>query len=98
MQFLILGYDGKDPDALNRRLAVRDAHLTLAEKKHQSGNLLYAVALLDEQGKMCGSMLVVEYPSRQALDQYLQIEPYITGKVWEKVEIIPCKIGPTFTK
>ena len=96
MQFLILGYDGNDPDALNRRLAVRDAHLALADKKQKSGNLLYAVAMLNEQGIMCGSMLVTEYPSRDELDKYLQKEPYITGKVWEKVEIILCKVGPTF--
>jgi uncharacterized protein YciI len=98
MQFLILGYDGKDKEALNRRLAVREAHLALADKKYESGNLLYAVAMLDEQGTMCGSMLVTEYPTRQELDQWLKIEPYITGKVWEKVEIFPCKVGPTFAK
>ena len=96
MQFLILGYDGKDPDALNRRLAVREAHLALADQKHKSGNLLYAVAMLDNDGKMCGSMLITEYPTRKELDQWIEIEPYITGKVWEKVEVIPCKVGPTF--
>ena len=32
MQFLILGYDGKDENALNRRMAVREAHLELAHK------------------------------------------------------------------
>jgi len=96
MQFLILGYDGKDKGALNRRLAVRDAHLALADKKHKSGNLLYAVAMLDEQGTMCGSMLVTEYSTRMELNKWLEIEPYVTGKVWERVEVIPCKVGPTF--
>ena len=96
MQFLILGYDGIDPQAIDRRLAVRDAHIALGDKLRDSGNLLYGVAMLTDEGKMCGSVLVAEFESRIALDQWLAIEPYITGKVWERVEVVPCKVGPSF--
>ena len=36
---------------------------------------------------MKGSVLVMDFPSREALDRYLSTEPYIQEKVWEKVEV-----------
>jgi len=63
------------------------------EKKH-----LYAAALLDDDGNMIGSLLVVDFPTREELDDYLTIEPYVIGKVWEKIEIKPCKVGSMFLK
>ena len=33
---------------------------------------------------------------REALDAYLSVEPYVIGKVWETIEIKPCKVGPMF--
>lgn len=96
MQFLILGYDGKDEEAINRRMAVREAHITLAHDNQNQGKLLFAVAMLDDDGKMAGSMLVTDFESREELDKYLEIEPYVTGKVWEKIKVIPCAVGPTF--
>lgn len=96
MQFVVLGFDGKDPEALNRRLAVREAHITLGDKLRDSGNLLHGVAMLTDEGKMCGSVLVAEFESRQKLDEWLAIEPYVTGKVWDRIEVIPAKVGPSF--
>ena len=96
MQFLILGYDGQDEKALDRRLAVRDAHIAFGDKLRDAGNLLYGTAILSDEGKMCGSMLVAEFNSRDELEAWLENEPYVTGKVWERVEISPCKVGPSF--
>lgn len=98
MQFLVLGYDGKDSEALQRRLAVRDAHVALGDELRDSGNLLYGVAMLDDSDQMCGSMLIAEFENRQELDRWLEEEPYVTGKVWERIEVIPCKVGPSFEK
>ena len=55
-------------------------------------------ALLDEKGKMIGSVIILGYPSRKELDDCLRIEPYVVNRVWEKIEIKPCKVGPTFLK
>jgi uncharacterized protein len=96
MQFMILAHDHRDESALARRMAARDAHLALARRHIDSGNLLYAVALLNEQGEMCGSMLVAAYDSRAHLDEWLAMEPYVTADVWQTVEVIPCRVGPTF--
>ena len=96
MQFLVLGYDGKDELALSRRLAAREAHITLGNELRDSGNMLFGVAMLDEGGKMYGSMLVVDFQSRETLDGWLKLEPYVTGGVWKKVTVSPCKVGPSF--
>lgn len=96
MQFIVIARDY--PDGLERRLAVRQDHIKLGDKLKVEGKQLYGVALLDNDGKMQGSVLIVEYPTRKELDEWLAIEPYVVGKVWEKIEIIHCKVGPSFIK
>jgi len=98
MQFLVTGYDYKDEKALERRLAARDAHLKGVEAAAAVNQHLYGAALLDEAGKMIGSFLVVDYPNRDALDAWLDVEPYVLGRVWERIEVVACKVAPTFCK
>lgn len=94
MEFVVFGYDGKDEDAINRRLSVREAHLKNAQKLFDENKLLFASALLDESGKMNGSVMFVDYPSQEVLEEeWLKTEPYIIGKVWEKVIIRRAKIA-----
>ena len=83
MQFLIKAYDG--PNMLERRMAVRPRHLEGMKKL--GGQILCAGGLLDGEGNMKGSALVVEFESRAALDAYLEAEPYVAEGVWEKVEV-----------
>lgn len=96
MQFLVIARDYKD--GLDRRLAVREKHIALGDEMKAAGNFLYGGAMLDDEGKMIGSMLVFEYPSRDELDAWLAQEPYMLNKVWEHVEVVPFRIGPTFSK
>jgi uncharacterized protein YciI len=98
MQFVLIGRDADDADARSRRMAAREAHLAGCAALREKGVLLYAAALLsdDEQQKMVGSMLVMDWPSRADLDAWLKEEPYIKGDVWRKVEINPCKLAPGF--
>jgi uncharacterized protein YciI len=98
MQFLIIAYDGIDAEALNRRLAARSVHIELGDKLRDAGHLHFATAILDDSGKMIGSMLVAEYESREELDAWLNVEPYVTGKVWESIEVRPCRVGPSFVR
>ena len=83
MQFIITAYDGEG--MLARRLEVRPQHLENMGKI--KGNVLCAGGLLDEEGKMKGSVLVLEFPDLAGLDEYLESEPYIREKVWETVEV-----------
>ena len=83
MQFLVKAYDG--PDMLEKRMAVRPRHLE--GMKTLGKRIICAGGLLDDEGKMKGSVLVLEFESRAALDEYLASEPYVTEGVWEKVEV-----------
>jgi uncharacterized protein len=96
MQFLVIGYDGTDGQAQARRLAVREAHIALGDKMRDSGNFLYGAAILNEDDKMIGSVIICQFDSRKELDQWLKIEPYVTGNVWQKTDIQPCRVGPSF--
>lgn len=96
MQFVVIARDYKD--GLQRRLAVREQHISLGDTMKAAGNFLYAGAMLNDEGDMNGSVLVFDYPSRKELDEWLQKEPYMINNVWETVEVIPFTVGPTFTK
>ena len=96
MQFVVTGYDGTDEQALARRLAVREAHIASIDKMRNTGNMLFGAAILDDHEKMIGSMIVCDVASRQELDEWLKIEPYVVGNVWHKIEIKRCKVGPSF--
>jgi uncharacterized protein YciI len=96
MQFLVIGHDGSDAEAMNRRLAVREAHLALGDKMRDAGKMLYGAAILDDHERMVGSALICDFASREELEQWLKDEPYVTGNVWQKIEVKPCKVGPSF--
>lgn len=83
MQYIITAHDGEN--MLEKRLEVRSRHLeNLATVK---GKIICAGGLLDEEGKMKGSVLVMDFDNRADLDDYLASEPYITEHVWETVEV-----------
>ncbi len=42
-------------------------------------------AILDDDGRMIGSATIVEFPDRAAVDAWLARDPYVTGKVWQKI-------------
>ncbi|MFD9105848.1 YciI family protein [Streptomyces virginiae] len=93
---MLIGRDGTDEGALDRRLAVREAHIALGDKLVAEGRMLFGTALLGDDGNMIGSMLVLDYPSRAELDQWLAVEPYATSGVWEEITITPVRVGPSF--
>ncbi len=83
MQFVIKAYDGEG--MLEKRMEVRPRHLE--GMKALGEQIICAGGLLDEEGRMKGSALVVDFPDRAALEQYLANEPYVTEKVWQKIEV-----------
>ena len=83
MQFLIKAYDGEG--MLEKRMEVRPRHL---EGMNRLGKqIICAGGLLDDNGKMKGSALVLDFPDRAALDDYLKHEPYVVEGVWQTIEI-----------
>jgi len=93
MQFLLLAYDGSDPRAPARRLNVRQEHLDKISNLKRSGEFLFGGAILNDEGKMIGSMIIYEFPDRATLDERLKDEPYFTGGVWENIDIKPFRLA-----
>lgn len=96
MQFLITAYDGNDDQAMQRRMDSRDAHLKGIDQLQKTGQMLFGAALLDDEGKMIGSTIICEFETRQVLDKWLETEPYVTAGVWQKIQVQPCKVAPSF--
>lgn len=96
MQFVLIARDAKDDKALERRMEHRPAHLEKVQKAIAKGEELLGGAMINEQGNMCGSVMVFDVPSREYLDDLLKDEPFITQKVWDHIEIIPIRLAPGF--
>ncbi len=88
MQFVITAYDGED--ALEKRLEVRPRHFENLTKI--KGKVICGGGLLDEEGKMKGSVMVMDFENRELFDEYLRTEPYFAEHVWEKVTVEPMNV------
>lgn len=94
--FILLGYDGRDAQALERRMNARDAHIAYSNELKAQGTLLFAAAMLDSEGRMAGSTCIYQVRDRAHLEAILEQEPYVLGNVWDNVDITPIQVSPTF--
>ena len=92
-QFIIIAQDYKDSEALNRRLAARPIHLERMKKEKAKGVFIIGGAKLNEAGNMIGSMLIVDLPGKEEVEQWVAVDPYVTNNVWETVGITPFRIA-----
>ena len=83
MQFLIKAYDG--PNMLEKRMEVRPKHLEGMSRL--SEHIICAGGLLDDEGKLKGSVLVMEFQNREEVDEYLANEIYVKEHVWERITV-----------
>lgn len=90
MLFRITAYDYTDKDALARRMEVRPRHLENIIKIMENNKILCAGGIINDDGAPIGSFLIMDFASREKLDEYLATEPYITEKVWESVKVETC--------
>jgi uncharacterized protein len=93
IQFNIYALDYTDADALNRRMAVRPAHFEGMQKLKDNGNYIIGGALLNDDGKMIGSTLIVQFATEAEFYGYLKVEPYILGIVWGNVTIRKMRVA-----
>lgn len=89
MLYVVHAYDGTDTDALDRRMAIRPAHFDGAKRLKAEGHFVLGGALLDPDGRMIGSMMLLDFDDDAQLQDWLSWEPYIQNKVWERVDIKP---------
>lgn len=92
-QFLILADDFTDDDALTRRMAARQQHLDRMAIEKAKGNFEVGGAKLNDQGKMFGSMLVINAENEAAAKEWIDEDPYVKGNVWDKIIIIPFRVA-----
>ena len=88
MQFIVKAYDGDG--MLDKRMAVRPRHLEGMKKLGRQ--IICAGGLLDEEGKMKGSVMVIDFATRELLEEYLKSEPYIQANVWADVKAEPMNV------
>lgn len=93
LQYIVTAWDGTDAAALDRRMKARPSHFEGAKVLKNNGNFIAGGAMLDEAGKMIGSTMIVQFETKEGLDEWLKIEPYILGKVWEKITVMPFRLA-----
>lgn len=94
MQFVVTAMDFTDASALERRMSQREAHLQGVKLLIAQGHFLSGGAILDDNGKMIGSTLHLEFPDRAALDAVLKNDPYVSGKVWDNINVREARLVP----
>lgn len=76
------------PGALKTRLDNRDAHLAYIQK---TGVVTQAGPLLDDQGAMIGSLIVLDVSDLSSAEDWAANDPYKHAGLFESVEMIPWK-------
>lgn len=92
-QYVIIAQDGNDEQALERRQTVRPIHLAGAKKLKDNNNFVIGGAMLDEDGNMRGSVMIVQFETEEDFQNWYNNEPYITSGVWKNIEVKPFKVA-----
>jgi uncharacterized protein len=93
--FLLLAHDA--PDATDRRMAHQAEHRGRVAASKADGHIVLGGPLLDDTtGAMTGSFMVFCLPSRQAVENWIAQDPYVTDNVWASWTIQPCGVAPLF--
>ncbi len=92
-QFVIYAKDGIDEQAIDRRMAVRPTHFEGIKKLKEGGNYILGGAILDDNGKMIGSTMILQFETEEEFKNWYNNEPYITGNIWEKIEVSPYRVA-----
>ena len=73
------------PRSLDLRMATREAHLAYMREKAAMTKL--GGPMLDEDGAMAGSLLIVEAPDRAAAMALNAQDPYTLAGLWARVDV-----------
>lgn len=92
-QYLVTAYDYTNANALQHRMQIRPFHLEGAAALKASGNFIIGGAMLDDEGRMIGSTMILQFATEAELENWKATEPYIIEKVWEKVEVKPFRVA-----
>jgi uncharacterized protein len=93
LQYVIIAQDGKDEEAFDRRKTVRPIHLQGAKKLKENNNFILGGAMLNDDGNMVGSVMIVQFETEEELNEWMKHEPYITEGVWKTIELKPFRVA-----
>jgi uncharacterized protein YciI len=93
MPFLVIATDHTDDQALQRRLDARPHHLSNALRLETAGILTFAGASVDSEGKMTGSVLVLNVATRGEASSLIESDLYWTSKVWASYTLQDMRIA-----
>ena len=82
MRFALMCMD--KPGHLEVRKANRDAHLAYIK---ETGAVEMAGPLLDEDGAMCGSLLILDLPDKAAAEAWAENDPYAKAGLFADVTL-----------
>jgi hypothetical protein len=75
------------PSALEVRMRAREAHLAYVGER--IGQVKLGGPLLDDNGDMAGSLLILDVPDRAAAEAFAANDPYAKAGLFQRVEITP---------
>lgn len=75
------------PNSLEIRLANREKHLAYRAE----ATIVFGGPMLDDEGNMCGSLLVIEAEDKAAAEAFAENDPYAKAGLFESVEITAWK-------
>lgn len=87
MQIALIARD--KPGALETRLANREAHLAYAADSDVT--VKYGGPLLDDDGQMCGSLLILDAETIAQAENFAANDPYAKAGLFQSVELIQWK-------
>ncbi|MBY5579494.1 YciI-like protein [Rhizobium leguminosarum] len=85
MLFALLCKD--KPGHLNVRMDTRPTHIEHLNKLNAEGTLKIAGPFLDDDGKPCGSLIIVEAGSKEAARALADADPYAKAGLFESVDV-----------
>ncbi|MFV5525909.1 YciI family protein [Acinetobacter variabilis] len=78
---------------VEKRLAIRPQHFARLEQLDAEGRLIVAGAMpkdpANPQAGFYGSTIIVDFDSREALDAWLQDEPFLKEGVYAHIDVKP---------
>ena len=97
MYYAILCED--TPNSLEKRKAVRPAHLKRLETLDKEGRLLSAGALLKQeaadlyQAGIHGSLIVADFSNLAEAKAWISADPFVTAEVYGKITVFPYRVS-----
>lgn len=87
--FVVIGHDV--PDSKDKRQQARPEHVARLKALQQQGQLILAgpCPVSHDAQEMSGSVIIVDFVSQEALEDWLKDEPYLHAGVYSHVDIKP---------